>query len=75
MQTKIDNLVRDIHTNLARAPLSDPQVADVFMFLGCNGQAVAAELRDVLASWSEDVLLSAEIRAYACRHLDALPAF
>jgi hypothetical protein len=75
MQTQIDNLMRDIHTNLARAGPSDPQVADVFMFLGCNGRAVAAELRDVLASWSEDVLLSAEIRAYACRHLDALPAF
>lgn len=75
MQTQIDNLVQEIHTNLARAAPSDPQVADVFMFLGCNSQAVAAELRDVLASWSEDVLLSAEIRAYACRHLDTLPAF
>lgn len=30
---------------------------------------------NVLASWSEDVLLSAEIRVYACRQLDALPAF
>ena len=75
MQTQIDNLVRDIHTNLARAAPFDPQVADVFMFLGCDGQAVAAELRDVLASWSKDVLLSAAIRAYACRRHDALPAF
>jgi len=75
MQTQIDNLVRDIHTNLARAAPSDPQVGDVLMFLGCDGQAVAAELRDVLARWSEDVLLSAEVRAYTCRQLDALPAF
>lgn len=75
MQTQIDNLVRDIHTNLARAAPSDSHVGDVLMFLGCDGQAVAAELRDVLARWSEDVLLSAEIRAYACRQLDALPAF
>jgi len=75
MQTQIDNLVRDVHTNLARAALSNSKVADVFMFPGCNGQAVAAELRDVLANWSENVLLSAEIRAYACRRLDALPTF
>ena len=75
MQTQIDNLVRNIHTHLAREAPSNPQVGDVFMFLGCNGQAAAAELRDVLARWSEDVLLSAEIRAYACRQLNALPAF
>lgn len=75
MQTQIDNLVRNIHTNLARAAPSNLQVDDVFMFLGCDGQAVAAELHDVLARWSEDVLLSAEIRAYACQQLDALPAF
>lgn len=75
MQTQIDNVVRDIHTNLARAAPACSQMADVFMVLGYDGQAAAAELRDVLTNWSEDLLLPAEIRAYACRQLDTLPAF
>jgi hypothetical protein len=37
MQAQIDNSVRDIYTNLARAAPSDAQVADVFMF--CDASA------------------------------------
>lgn len=75
MKQKIDDLVRNLLTDLDRPSPANPQLAGVVASLGLDGPSMAAAQRAILASWAKDVMLLAEHRVYAGQQLDALPSF
>lgn len=75
MKNQIDNLVRGIQHGLAQSSPTVPEVAAFFQAIGADGFSKAVAQRTILASWAEDVTLTADVRDYAQQQLKALPAF
>lgn len=75
MQSKIDDVVRQIQESLDQPPPAISELSSALKVLGVDSHSQAVELRALLMRWAEDISFSEPDRQYAKQRLEQLPPF